>query len=422
MPRRRLCTDELDCIMAAKRLELTNVEIARKLGVSEGAIRYRLKRQVLDKRDGRKAKPSQLDRYDAVIGFWCDEHDRDDKRPVLKVLLGMLRRFHGYLGSYDALRRHVTRQYPDLFKRGKYIRLETPPGQLLQVDWKEDIKVQLGEWGNWRKVNALVLTLAFSRKTVVLFTERRDLDSFIRLHQEAFKLLEGLPAMLRMDCLKSAVLRWQGLNSVVNERYRRFLSSLGLVAFPARPGRAEDKGKVEKRILDMFSRLDLKHRLFTGLADLQSFADEQMKELETEWRCGATGLSVKESFEYERDHLRKLPEHFVVFPLAEARRRVRNDGMVSFAGNFYQVHHAYTGKEVLCQHNGREIVIYQGGEELERYEYLPRAKGMVRLSPAVLTDPGLNLSDIVRRWGLEVAGRQVEIYQEIIQRRQVDAG
>jgi hypothetical protein len=192
---------------------------------------------------------------------------------------------------------------------------------------------------------------------------------------------------------------------------------LGIAAFPSRPGRPEDKGKVEKRIRDLFARLDLRHRLFTGIADLQAYADRQIEELEREWRCGATGLTVRESFAYERPHLRPLPARFAVQPLVEARRQVRRDGMVHFAGNYYQVHHSYAGKDVLCQHTGREIVIFFGGDELERYDYLPLARGMVRLSPAVLRDPDVPLSDVVRRWGLEVARRQTEIYHELVERR-----
>ena len=66
---------------------------------------------------------------------------------------------------------------------------------------------------------------------------------------------------------------------------------------------------------------------------------------------------------------------------------------------------------------GQEIVIYHDGEEIGHFPYLPGTKGMVMLSERVLEDPSLYLSETVRRWGLEVAGRQVAIYQEIIRRR-----
>jgi hypothetical protein len=65
-------------------------------------------------------------------------------------------------------------------------------------------------------------------------------------------------------------------------------------------------------------------------------------------------------------------------------------------------------------HTGQEIRIYHEGDEIERYGYLPGAKGMVRLSEKTLNDPGLVLSDTVRGWALDVARRQVDIYEEIL--------
>jgi hypothetical protein len=68
---------------------------------------------------------------------------------------------------------------------------------------------------------------------------------------------------------------------------------------------------------------------------------------------------------------------------------------------------------VLCQNTGHEIVIYHDGQEIERLAYLPKSKGMVRLSVRALQDPALFINPTIRQWGLEVARRQVEIYQEM---------
>jgi len=49
----------------------------------------------------------------------------------------------------------------------------------------------------------------------------------------------------------------------------------------------------------------------------------------------------------------------------------------------------------------------------QRFTALPQARGMVRLSVQALEDPEIHLSERVRMWGLEVARRQVQIYQEM---------
>ncbi len=58
MAQKRLTLDEADFIMKLDEVGFSNSEIARKLGVTEGAIRYRIKRRASGKSDGRTAKPS----------------------------------------------------------------------------------------------------------------------------------------------------------------------------------------------------------------------------------------------------------------------------------------------------------------------------------------------------------------------------
>lgn len=174
---------------------------------------------------------------------------------------------------------------------------------------------------------------------------------------------------------------------------------------------------MEKRIRDLFSRMDFKHRVFRDMANLQESLDQKLQELEREWRCGATGLSVAESFAYEKEHLKELPVDFPSFPLKEKRTTVRRDGLIYFDGNYYQVKGEYRDRSVLCVNTGEEIMIYHAGQQIERFPYLPGTKGMVMLSEHAIADTDNCLSDTVRQWALEVARRQVQIYQEIIQRR-----
>lgn len=411
MPQTRLTPADADFIMKLNEVGYSNSEVARKFGVTEGAIRYRLGRQALE--DGRKAKPSVLDGYRGVIEVWIEDYKDSPKRPTLLKLDDMLRDHHGYRRSYDAVRRYVRKHFPGFHKKGACIRLETPPGKLLFVDWKEDLQVQLGAPGAWAVVQALCFALGFSRKMVIGFSFKKDLESFLAGHQEAFREYGGLPEAIRPDCLRSAVRVWRGSASALNERYRKYLEPLGVIVLPARPGTPEDKGKIEKRILDLFSRLDLRHRVYRDLEDLTNRARAILEEAETTWRSGATGFSVAESFAYEKEYLRPLPLHFPALPVKESRTRVRRDGTVFFDGNYYQVPGLYRDRAVLCRHTGHEILIDHEGDEIGRFAALPQARGMVRLSAQALEDPEIHLSERVRMWGLEVARRQVQTYQEM---------
>jgi len=140
MPQSRLTPDDDDFIMNMKKVEYSNREIARKLKVCEGTIRYRIKRRQSDRKDGRKSKPSALDCFRAVIDQWIKDYEDSRRRPTLKTLYSWLVRDHGYERSYDAFRRYVRKHFPQLHKKGAWIRIETPPGALLLVDWKEDVR------------------------------------------------------------------------------------------------------------------------------------------------------------------------------------------------------------------------------------------------------------------------------------------
>jgi hypothetical protein len=148
---------------------------------------------------------------------------------------------------------------------------------------------------------------------------------------------------------------------------------------------------------------------------LDESSESTINDLEKEWRCSATGFSVQESFAYEQRKLKQLPSSFPILPVAEKRCLVRDEGVVHFCNNYYQVPGKLRGHIILCINTGGEIILYHDGEEIERYEYLPQARGMVRYSQKVLQDKDLKISNRVRAWALEVAQRQVDIYHEIIQ-------
>lgn len=397
--------------------ELSNSEIALKLGVTEGAVRYRLKRRAHGWEDGRKQRASILDRCRGVIAGWIDDQRGKRHRETMKLLYGVLRTHHGYRGSYDALRRYVRKHFPEFLMRGVRVRVETPPGKLAQVDWKEDVRLQVGAVGRWVKMQVFFFTLGFSRKTVAVWSVGKDLPAWLRGHQEALRGIGGLPSTLRPDCLGSAVVVWNGIRSEINEAYRKYLLRLGVTVFPSRPGTPTDKGKVEKKIQDIFGRLDIRHRVFRDLRDLQEATMGEIEELEREWRCGATGLSVAESFQYERKFLRPLPGVFPSFPVKEARCRVKRDMTVYFHGNHYQVPKRFVDRYVLCTFTGDEVVIHHEGEEVGRFPYLPGTRGMVVLDERVLLDREIHMNETVRSWGLEVARRQVEIYDDVIRGR-----
>ena len=63
-------------------------------------------------------------------------------------------------------------------------RVELPAGCAAQVDWAEDMPIVIG--GQLKKLNALVMTLSYSRGTAVIWSERKDESSWIHCHNSYY--------------------------------------------------------------------------------------------------------------------------------------------------------------------------------------------------------------------------------------------
>jgi hypothetical protein len=97
--KKRNYQENLETIIKMKKLKYSNCEIARKLGVTEGTIRYRITRQLSVKGDGRKEKASELDRYFSVLTQWAKDYSGVYHRPAIKTLYQRLERDYHYKGK-----------------------------------------------------------------------------------------------------------------------------------------------------------------------------------------------------------------------------------------------------------------------------------------------------------------------------------
>ncbi|MBC7229344.1 MAG: transposase [Actinobacteria bacterium] len=69
----------------------------------------------------------------------------------------------------------------------------------------------------------------------------------MRLHERAFRFFGGVPRVVRLDNLKAGVARACLYDPDINPVYSAFASHSGFCPLPRFPGKAKEKGKVEKR-------------------------------------------------------------------------------------------------------------------------------------------------------------------------------
>ena len=277
---------------------MSRCEIARLFGVTEGTVRYHLKREKEGAVDRRKEKFMKATPYAHIIDEWMENSKGDTPPASVKELYEHLVEEYGYRGSYKSVLRFVRKHYPPPPSRPRR-RVELPAGCAAQVDWAEDIPIVIG--GQLKKLNALVMTLSYSRGTAVIWSEKKDESSWIHCHNLSFKFLGGIPAVVRPDNVKTAVIRGGGQSGKLNQIYQNYARDLGFHINPARARSATDKGKVEAKVKLVKRKLAFQGIEVQNLEELQAFSDETLIREMKRLLCPATGKSVHETLMEEKE-------------------------------------------------------------------------------------------------------------------------
>lgn len=337
-------------VMTIKILDQTGESrsaIARRLEVTEGAVRYRLKRLAMAMPDGR-AKEPLIERLglQAVVAAWWETQRADlpaERMPNTELLHELLKLDHAYPGSVKSVRLYLRRHFPRP-KLRPFRRVETPAGAQAQVDWS-DHRIDIGEAGGPTLLHAFHLTLSHSRMEAVVWCRAMDQVSWHHAHNQALTRIGGVPAVLRIDNLKTGIGTGAGAWGTINTQYARYAVSLGFHVDACQPRQPQQKGKVERRVRALRD-WDVANRCFTDLAHLQSWTDQKIAVDVRRRRCPPTGTTVAAVWESERRLLRPLPATMPEPFDAVKTAVVARDCHVAFEGRRYAVPFAHVGLPV----------------------------------------------------------------------------
>ena len=251
---------------------LSNRAIARQLGVHEHAVRYRLGRMASGARDRRAERPRSVEPWAVAIEHWMTS--AAERGVNLVALDAWLRAEHGYAGSYKAVQRFVRARYPKPKLRVRR-RIETPPGAQAQTDWAEFPRMRVA--GEVVALHAFHLVLSHSLAEAVVWSERADQLGWLAVHNAGLRRLGGVPAVLRVDNVKTAIARGAGPWGEINESYRTYARSVGFHIDATRPRAPEEKGKVERRILGHRVGFDPSAERWESVVALQAWTDAEVE-------------------------------------------------------------------------------------------------------------------------------------------------
>jgi len=390
----------------------SNREIARQLGIDEKAVRYRLSRLASGARDGRSEKPFRAEVLHAVIAHWFEHAGR--RGVNLEALHEHLVAEHGYTGSSKSVQRYVRAKFPRPKVRTRR-RVETPPGAQGQVDWGEFPGVVVR--GEPVGLHAFHLVLSHSRMEAIVWSERADQLAWLHVHNEALRRLGGVPAVLRVDNVKTAVAKGAGPWGTLNETYRRYAKGVRFHIDAARPRTPQDKGKVERRIGVHKQGFDPRQREWDDVEELQAWTDGEVERRAERRICPVTGESVRSSYEAEKPHLGSLPDFLPEpFDLVQ-RRRVGLDATVRFEGRTYSAPFAYARREIEVRGCARVVQLWADGKVLAEHPRGTRSRLLI--DPAHYEGPGTDTVQAPVPLG-RMSRRLAEIAATVPERRPLD--
>ncbi|MEX2633665.1 MAG: IS21 family transposase [Balneolales bacterium] len=273
-------------------------------------------------------------------------------------------RYPEITASYSSLKRLARGWNPEA-ERSTW-RHETPPGRQSQIDYAKVGLLYDEQTGRQRVVYAFIGTLSWSRYKFVEFVFSQDQQSFVSSHVKMFAFWGGVSELMRIDCLKSGVIKADLFDPVLNPLYRQMADHYRCFIDPARPGKPKDKGKVEravKPVRDLFRRLK-------ALDPNLSLAGANKKALH--WcryengltRHGTTREKPYECFDIqERKKLLPLPEQ--PFELARWKQvRVHVDQYVQYEKGYYSLPKRYVGQKLWLRGLPDHIELYDKNFQL----------------------------------------------------------
>jgi transposase len=422
----KLTKDEIVTIRVLKQTGESASQIARRLRVTEGAIRYHVRRQTNPSVDGR-IKASLIEEknlQEVVAAWWKSSRERlpEERSPNAEVLWDFLRSEYSYPGSKKSVRKYLRLHFPRP-KLRPFRRVETPPGAQMQTDWCEYRAVDIGDACGAVALYALVMVLSHSRKSAVIWCRRMDQLSWHHAHNEALKRLGGVAAVNRIDNLKTGIGSGAGPWGVINSQYRVYAKAMGFHVDACLPREPQQKGKTERRC-GILRSLDIASRCFESLEALQTWSDQKLSIAEKSRICPITGTTIAEAWEIERSLLRQLPETLPEPFDVTKSCPVHKDCMVRFEGRQYPVPFAYVGKKVEVRGCADvvQIVDLDSGHVLRSHPRGTDARIIIDptcydgpatdrvLAPAPLGRMGRKLAEISQ---MNVQLRSIDIYAQL---------
>lgn len=327
--------------------------IARQIGCHRNTVRnVLLRREVIEKQV--RLKPSCFDTHRDRIKDWLEQ--RVTRRRIHELLAEASQMTR----SYDTLCKYIQKQFPKQ-PTGYGVQV-TEPGEEAEVDFGY-LGMLPGPESRPVKTWGLAVILSFSRLGYWAVTYDQKLETLVKQLKLAFEYFGGVPARLKVDNMRSAILKNQHYQLEYNQDFLEFAYHYGTVITPCVPYHPEQKGKVEASIKYLQNNF-VSGRRFQDGRDLARSLRDWMDNYANRRIHGTTKKIPREVFlSEERLRLQPLPEEeFALFQ--RGIRKVAANCHLHFENNYYSVPGKLVGTEVTVRYDQHLLRVVYRGEQV----------------------------------------------------------
>ncbi len=261
---------------------------------------------------------------------------------------------HGFSGQYWSVRRFITALGKDN-KELPFRRIEVEPGAELQVDFGQG-RPWIDATGKKRRSHVFRAVLSYSRKGYTEVVPRQTTEHLIRVLENAFWKLGGVPKVVVFDNAKCAVNKADWYDPEIQPKLLEFCKHYGCVFLPTKPRTPRHKGKVERGV-DYVQENALRGHDFHTIAQQNQHLDRWEQSIADTRIHGTTKQHVRQVFEQiEKPCLKPLPADRFPF-YHEKQRKVYRDGHIAVDNAYYSVPPEYLGRTVWVHWNSQTVRI-----------------------------------------------------------------
>ena len=247
-------------------------------------------------------------------------------------------------------------------------------GDKLFIDFAgEKLNIRDRETDEEIPVEVFVAVLGSSQLTYVEAVMSQKKEDFIPACENALHFIEGVPAAIVPDNLRSAVTKSDKYEPTINETFADFAEHYNTTILPARAYRPTDKAVVENTIKIVYTRIyaRLRDNLFYSLEELNSAIAFTLEEHNNQVITGKDYSRRQQYDNVDKSALLPLPAMRYEFK-KQLFATVAKNGHVALSldKHHYSVPYSYIGKRVKIMFTNYKVEIFHNYQSIAIHKRL----------------------------------------------------